>query len=107
MKKPWKNKTDYFRATVSSKKGESSRGGTKRTGIVSHTCSWDTGVRVKASFHAGTGEVVVEIWETGGRRHPENIRLITSWGKVPPPYTPTKETFIYQGQETPNENSRQ
>ena len=54
-----------FRAECKGGGGIASRLGHKTTGISSHTCGWDAGIRVEGHHDEDLGDVFM-VWQTSG-----------------------------------------
>ena len=54
-----------FRAEIKGGRGSVSRLGHKTTGIQSHTCGWDSGIRVEGHFDEELGDIFL-VWQTSG-----------------------------------------
>jgi hypothetical protein len=54
-----------FRAEIKGGKGSVSRLGHKTTGISSHTCGWDSGIRVEGHFDEDLGDIFL-VYQTSG-----------------------------------------
>ena len=54
-----------FKAEIKGNRGSVSRLGHKTTGIKSHTCGWDSGIRVEGHHDEDLGDVFV-VYQTGG-----------------------------------------
>ena len=54
-----------FRAEIKGGKGTISRLGHKTTGIISHTCGWDSGIRVEGRYDEELGDIFI-IYQTSG-----------------------------------------
>ena len=52
-----------------------SRLGHKTTGISSHTCGWDTGIRVEGHFDEDLGDIFM-VYQTSGSRFATASKLI-------------------------------
>ena len=59
-----------FKAEIQGYRGSVSRLGHKTTGIQSHTCGWDAGIRVEGHHDDELGDIFL-VWQTSGshRRH--------------------------------------
>lgn len=57
-----------FRGTVQGNRGQASRLGTKRSGLVTETNGWNSGVRVIATVD-DDGEDQFQVYSTGGSSH--------------------------------------
>ena len=56
-----------FRAEIKGGKGSVSRLGHKTTGISSHTCGWDSGIRVEGHHDEDLGDIFL-VYQTSGSR---------------------------------------
>ncbi len=59
-----------FKAEIQGNRGAASRLGHKTTGIKSHTCGWDSGIKVEGRYDEELGDIFL-IYQTsgsGGRR---------------------------------------
>ena len=54
-----------FRAEIKGGKGSVSRLGHKTTGISSHTCGWESGIRVEGYHDDDLGDIFL-VWQTSG-----------------------------------------
>ena len=54
-----------YRAEIKGGKGSVSRLGHKTTGISSHTCGWESGIRVEGHYDEDLGDVFM-IYQTSG-----------------------------------------
>ena len=54
-----------FRAEIKGGRGSVSRLGHKTTGITSHTCGWESGIRVEGHFDEELGDIFL-VWQTSG-----------------------------------------
>ena len=54
-----------FRAEIKGGKGSVSRLGHKTTGISSHTCGWDSGIKVEGHFDEDLGDIFL-VYQTSG-----------------------------------------
>ena len=54
-----------FRAEIKGGRGSVSRLGHKTTGITSHTCGWESGIRVEGNFDEELGDIFL-VWQTSG-----------------------------------------
>lgn len=64
----------HFYGEVQGNRGETSRAGSRQSGIRSHTRGWDVGVRVICSDD--DGEDVCRVWLTSGSRGTLPSKLI-------------------------------
>tara|TARA_Y100000310_G_scaffold228232_1_gene230531 strand:- start:87 stop:332 length:246 start_codon:yes stop_codon:yes gene_type:complete len=64
-----------FRAEIKGGKSSVSRLGHKTTGISSHTCGWDTGIRVEGHFDEDLGDIFM-VYQTSGSGFKEASKLI-------------------------------
>ena len=65
-----------FRATIENGKNlPLSRLGHKTNGISSHTCGWDTGIRVEGHFDEDLGDIFL-VYQSGGSRFATASKLI-------------------------------
>ncbi len=55
-----------FKAEIKGNRGSVSRLGHKTTGISSHTCGWDTGIKVEGAYDEELDRDVFLIWQTSG-----------------------------------------
>ena len=64
-----------FRAEIKGGRGSVSRLGHKTTGISSHICGWDSGIRVEGYYDEELGDIFL-VWQTGGSGiNPKRILL--------------------------------
>lgn len=56
----------HFRATIEGNRGQASRLGTKKSGIVATINGWDIGVRVWIHFDENIQQDIIHIRQTGG-----------------------------------------
>ena len=54
-----------FKAEVRGNRGSVSRLGHKTTGIKSHTCGWDSGIRVEGHYDEDLGDIFL-VYQTSG-----------------------------------------
>ena len=54
-----------FKAEIKGNRGSVSRLGHKTTGISSHTCGWDAGIRVEGHHDEELGDIFL-VWQTSG-----------------------------------------
>ena len=54
-----------FKAEIKGGRGSVSRLGHKTTGITSHTCGWESGVRVEGYYDEDLGDIFL-VWQTSG-----------------------------------------
>ena len=54
-----------FKAEIKGGRGSVSRLGHKTTGISSHTCGWDAGIKVEGHFDEELGDIFL-VWQTSG-----------------------------------------
>jgi hypothetical protein len=54
-----------FKAEIKGNRGSVSRLGHKTTGITSHTCGWESGIRVEGYHDDDLGDIFL-VWQTGG-----------------------------------------
>ena len=54
-----------FRAEIKGGKGSVSRLGHKTTGISSHICGWDSGIRVEGHYDEDLGDIFL-VYQTSG-----------------------------------------
>ena len=54
-----------FKAEIKGGRGSVSRLGHKTTGISSHTCGWESGIRVEGHFDEELGDIFL-VWQTSG-----------------------------------------
>ena len=54
-----------FKAEIQGNRGSVSRLGHKTTGISSHTCGWNSGIRVEGHFDEELGDIFL-VWQTSG-----------------------------------------
>ena len=54
-----------FRAEIKGGKGSVSRLGHKTTGISSHTCGWESGIKVEGHFDEDLGDIFL-VYQTSG-----------------------------------------
>ena len=54
-----------FKAEIKGNRGSVSRLGHKTTGISSHTCGWNSGIKVEGHFDEELGDIFL-VWQTGG-----------------------------------------
>ena len=65
-----------FRATIENGKNlPLSRLGHKSNGISSHTCGWDTGIRVEAYYDNDLGDIFL-VYQTSGSRFKTASKLL-------------------------------
>ena len=64
-----------FRAECKGGGNAVSRLGHKTTGISSHTCGWDTGIRVEGHFDEDLGDIFM-VYQTSGSRFSGASQLI-------------------------------
>ena len=64
-----------FKAEIQGGRGSVSRLGHKTTGISSHTCGWDAGIRVEGHFDEDLGDIFL-VYQTGGSRFATASKLI-------------------------------
>ena len=64
-----------FKAEIKGNRGSVSRLGHKTTGISSHTCGWDTGIRVEGHFDEDLGDIFM-VYQTSGSRFKEASKLL-------------------------------
>lgn len=55
-----------FRATIEGQRGIASRLGNKKSGIITKTNGWKSGVRVEGEYREQDEEDVFDVWMTGG-----------------------------------------
>ena len=65
-----------FYANIQGNHGESTRMGTKDSGLHAHLRGWDIGVKVEIVHIAGVD--IIEVWSTGGSNNPEIRNLVYS-----------------------------
>ena len=65
-----------FKAEIKGNRGSVSRLGHKTTGISSHTCGWDTGIKVEGAYDEELDRDVFLIWQTSGSLGRRRDRLI-------------------------------
>jgi len=56
----------HFYITAKGSRGETSRCGTKNSGMTAHARGWSKGVEVCLTYNSETGEDVITIYKTGG-----------------------------------------
>ena len=54
-----------FKAEIQGNRGSVSRLGHKTTGISSHTCGWNSGIKVEGHFDEELGDIFL-VWQTSG-----------------------------------------
>ena len=54
-----------FKAEIQGNRGSVSRLGHKTTGIKSHTCGWDSGIKVEGHYDEDLGDIFM-IYQTSG-----------------------------------------
>ena len=54
-----------FKAEIKGNRGSVSRLGHKTTGISSHTCGWNSGIKVEGHFDDDLGDIFL-VWQTSG-----------------------------------------
>ena len=54
-----------FKAEIKGNRGSVSRLGHKTTGISSHTCGWNSGIKVEGHFDEELGDIFL-VWQTSG-----------------------------------------
>ena len=54
-----------FKAEIKGNRGSVSRLGHKTTGISSHTCGWDSGIRVEGHYDEDLGDIFM-VYQTSG-----------------------------------------
>ena len=64
-----------FRAEIKGGKGSVSRLGHKTTGISSHTCGWESGIRVEGHHDEDLGDIFL-VYQTSGSGFKTASRLI-------------------------------
>ena len=64
-----------FKAEIKGNRGSVSRLGHKTTGISSHTCGWDTGIRVEGHFDEDLGDIFM-VYQTSGSNFKEASKLL-------------------------------
>lgn len=57
-----------FRATLDGQRGQASRLGSKKSGILARVNAWSVGVKVVGFVDEQTGEDCFELWSTGGSK---------------------------------------
>jgi len=77
----------HFRAEVTGDRGETSRQGSKKSGITSHIHGWNTGARVVAVFSEMLQKDVIRVYRTGGSND-QGGELVAKWleGDQPPSF---------------------
>jgi len=55
----------HYRAEIKGGKGSASRLGHKTTGISSHTCGWESGIRVEGHYDEDLGDIFM-VYQTSG-----------------------------------------
>ena len=56
----------HFYASIKGGRGESTRGGTKNSGITGHVRGWNVGARVTVTHNEQTGQDEVTVYKTSG-----------------------------------------
>ena len=64
-----------FKAEIKGNRGSVSRLGHKTTGISSHTCGYDSGIRVEGHYDEDLGDIFM-VWQTSGSLGKENSTLL-------------------------------
>ena len=59
------NNMAQFRAEIKGNRGSVSRLGHKTTGIQSHTCGWESGIRVEGHYDKDLGDIFM-VYQTSG-----------------------------------------
>ena len=54
-----------FKAEIQGNRGSVPRLGHKTTGISSHTCGWNSGIKVEGHFDEELGDIFL-VWQTSG-----------------------------------------
>jgi hypothetical protein len=80
-----------FRATIKGQRGEASRLGSKKTGIVANVNGWTTGIRIEAGHVDGRDVFRVFATSGSGRTHSDTLLGtltqdqggINAWGWLP------------------------
>ena len=54
-----------FKAEIKGNRGSVSRLGPKTTGITSHTCGWESGIKVEGHYDEDFGDIFL-VWQTSG-----------------------------------------
>ena len=55
----------HYRAEIKGNRGSASRLGHKTTGISSHTCGWESGIRVEGHYDEDLGDIFM-VYQTSG-----------------------------------------
>lgn len=69
----------HFRGTIEGDRGEVSRLGTKKSGLIATVNGWTTGVTVTIHYNEETGEDVVYIYRTDGSNSTGSRQFLRSW----------------------------
>ena len=64
-----------FKAEIQGNRGSVSRLGHKTTGISSHTCGWEAGIRVEGHHDEDLGDIFL-VYQTSGSRFSGASKLI-------------------------------
>lgn len=67
----------YFRATIKGNRGETSKEGTKDSGISGHVRGWDSGVEV-SGYVDSEGRDCFDVYSTGGSNGSASRKLVGS-----------------------------
>ena len=65
-----------FRAVIKGQRGEASRLGSARTGILATVDGWNSGVMVEGAVYAGNGQDLFGIYVTGGSNRGQRMEYI-------------------------------
>lgn len=78
-----------FRATIQGQRGQASRLGSKKSGLVADINGWHNGVRVLAEYDEKNGTDVFVVYKTGGSSYGEHEKICTiSNGRIVLPVFP-------------------
>ena len=66
----------HFYADMKGVRGETSRTGTKNSGISAHIRGWDVGCRVSLWHDRDRNEDVITVYKTGGSNNPFSERYV-------------------------------
>ena len=64
-----------FKAEIKGNRGSVSRLGHKTTGISSHTCGWESGIRVEGHYDEDLGDIFL-VYQTSGSRFKTANKLL-------------------------------
>ena len=65
-----------YRGTIQGNRGETSRLGTKSSGLVSFINGWNAGIKVRAFYDKETNEACFIVWSTGGSNPMQSNKLL-------------------------------